>query len=89
MDRRKDLPRVFASVLHISHPDVFRRLRRPLAAHLLTRHGALALLVEHRLCGPLPGSVAISSPRKKMFLSSTLRPEQVDYFYSELVSVPW
>lgn len=90
MDRRKDLPRVFASILHVGDPAVFRRCHRALGGHLLVRHGALAMLVEHRLAGTPPrGSFRLASPRKKMFLSPTLRPEQVDYFYSELVSVPW
>jgi hypothetical protein len=90
MDRRKGLPRVFASILHVSEPALFHRHRRAVAAHLLLRHGALALLVEERLIGaPLAGAARIRSPRKKMFLSPTLRAEQVDYFYSELVSVSW
>lgn len=90
MDRRQELPRVFASVLHVSHPELFHRMRRQLACHLLLRHRALAVLVEHRLVGAHPrGALRLRSPRKKMFLSPTLRPEQVDYLYSELVSVPW
>jgi hypothetical protein len=90
MDRRKDLPRIFASLLYVSDPEMFHRNRRALASHLLTRSGALALLVEQRLVGRSPsGSARITSPRKKMFLSQTLRAEQVDYFYSELVSVSW
>ena len=38
-DRRKDLP-LFASVLHVSNPELFRRDGPPLARHLLLRHGA-------------------------------------------------
>lgn len=90
MDRRKDLPRVFATVLHVSHPAVFHRMRRALGAHLLIHHRALAVMAEERLtAGPPRGAVRMRSPRKKMLLSPTLRPEQVDYFYSELVSLPW
>ena len=90
MDRRKDLPRVFATVLHVSHPPVFHRMRRALGAHLLVHHRAVAVMVEERLTdGPPRGAVRMRSPRKKMLLSPTLRPEQVDYFYSELVSLPW
>ena len=44
-DRRKDLP-LFASILHVSDPELFRAMSGPLARHLLLRHGAPATLVE-------------------------------------------
>ncbi len=88
-DRWKRL-RLFVSILHVSHPTLFRALARPLARHLLLHHGAAASLVEPRVVGyrPRPG-FAIQSPRRKMFRSADLDPAHVDYLYSELVCVSW
>lgn len=88
-DRRKNLP-LFASILHVGNPDLFRRLARPLARHLLVRHGVLATLAEDRIvgCRPRP-SFRLRSPRRKMFRSPDLEPAQIDYLYSELVCVSW
>jgi hypothetical protein len=88
-ERRKNLP-FFASILHVSNPGLFRRMARPFARHLLVRHGAAATLAEHRVVGGPPKlSIALRSPRRKMFLSPDLQPEQIDYFYSELVCLSW
>ncbi|MET8308081.1 hypothetical protein [Micromonospora sp. NPDC005173] len=88
-DRRKDLP-VFASILYVSDEELFRRLARPLARHLLIRHGALATLAELRVVGERPaGSIMLGSPRRKMFKSDRLTPDQIDYLYSELACVSW
>ena len=88
-DRRKGVP-VFASVLHASDPELLRRMARPFARHLLLRHGALATLAEERVVGRPPRlSLALRSPRQKMFRSRDLEPAQIDYLYSELVCVSW
>lgn len=88
-DRRKGLP-LFASILHVSDPELFRRFERPLARHLLLGHGALATLVEQRLVRFRPrGSLVVRTPRTKMYRSARLQPAQIDYLYSELVCVPW
>jgi hypothetical protein len=88
-DRRKGLP-IFATILHVSHPEVFRRMARRLARHLLLRHGALATLAEDRVVTHRPHpSFELRSPRRKMFRSPRLGPAQIDYFYSELFCVPW
>lgn len=88
-DRRKNLP-IFVSILHVSNPDLFRRAARPLARHLLLRHRALASLAELRVVGRRPWpSILLPTPRRKMFRSSRLQPEQIDYLYSELVCVAW
>jgi hypothetical protein len=88
-DRRKGLP-LFASLLHVSNPDLFRRMSRQLGRHLLLRHGALVTLGEERVakCRPF-GSFALRAPRKRMFRSARLQPDQIDYLYSELVCVAW
>jgi hypothetical protein len=88
-DRRKNLP-LFASILHVSDPQLFRALARPLARHLLLRHGALATLAEDRVVSLRPRlSFLVRAPRRKMFRSDALEPAQIDYLYSELVCVSW
>ena len=88
-DRRKDLS-LFASLLHVSNPELLRRMARPLARHLLLRHGAPATFAEERIVKFRPaGSLVLRSPRQKMFRSPRLGPAQIDYLYSELVCVAW
>ena len=88
-DRRKNLP-LFASILHVSNPELFARMTGPLARHLLLRHRIPVCLVEPRVTGHRPRpSVLLRSPRRKMFKSSRLAPDQIDYLYSELVCVAW
>lgn len=90
MDRRKQLPPVFAFVLHVSDTELFHEMLRPLSGYLLARHRALAILAELRVVGRRPaGSILLRAQRRKMFRSPSLAPEEIDYFYSELVSVPW
>ena len=40
---------VFANILHVSDPDLFRRALIPLTRHLVVRHGLLATLAELRI----------------------------------------
>lgn len=88
-DRRKGLP-LFASFLYVSDPRLLRELARPLARHLLVRHGALVTLAEERIVGHWPlASLRLRSGRPRMFRSARLEAAQVDYLYSELVCVPW
>jgi hypothetical protein len=87
-DRRKDLP-VFASVLHVGNRALFARHGGAVFGHLL-RHGALATLVELRLVEGRPaGSWMLASPRPKMFRSTALAEDDIDYMYSELACVAW
>jgi hypothetical protein len=88
-DRRKGIP-LFASILHVSHPELFRAMAGPLARHLLLRHGAAVTLIEHAVVEHHPVlSRVIDSPRRKMFRSPSLEPAQIDYLYSELVCLSW
>jgi len=88
-DRRKGLP-LFASLLHVSHPELLRRMSGPFARHLLLRHGIPATLAEERVAGRAPRlSFRLRTPRQKMFRSTSLEPAQIDYLYSELVCVSW
>lgn len=87
--RRKGLP-LFAAILYVSNPEVFRRSIAALSRHLLLRHGALATLAELRIVGRRPRlSVMLRKPRPKMYRSTTLEPGQIDDLYSELACVPW
>jgi hypothetical protein len=86
---RKDLP-VFAAILHVGNPELFRRAVRPLARHLLINYRLVATLAELRIVMHRPRpSVMLRSPRPKMYRSTTLEPTQIDDLYSELVCVPW
>ena len=88
-DRRKGLP-LFASVLHVSDPELFRAMAGPLSRHLLLRHRIPATLIEHAVIEHRPRlSRTVDSPRRKMFRSQSLEPAQIDYLYSELVCLSW
>jgi hypothetical protein len=88
-DRRKNLPG-FGSLLYVSDPALLRRNLRQFSWHLLTRHRVAALLAELRLIGEAPrGSIPLRRARPKMFRSDHLRPDQIDYLYSELTRVAW
>ncbi len=88
-DRRKGLP-LFATLLHVSDPALMPRVWGRLAGHLLTRHGALATLVERPVLAWHPSpAVELARPRPKMFRSSGLGAGDIDYLYSELTCVAW
>jgi len=88
-DRRKNLP-LFASVLYVSNPSLFRSMAKVFGRHLLLRYGVVMTLVELRVSGGQPaGSFLVRSSRPKMFKSASLLPDQIDNLYSELVCVAW
>jgi hypothetical protein len=86
---RKNLP-LFASILYVSNPELFRAMARPFARHLLLRHGVLLTSAEERIVKhrPRPAFTA-RSVRRRMFRSPHLQPDQIDYLYSELVCTSW
>jgi hypothetical protein len=86
--RRKKLP--VAIVVHASRPDMLRRMIHPFVGFALLRQRVVAVAVELRwLDGKVPGGSIPWRLRPKMFRSPTLRPEQIDYFYSELLFLEW
>ena len=88
-DRYKRL-RAFVTVLYVGNPGLYRELARPLARRLLFHHGAIGTLAEPRVVGHRPRpSLAIRTPRRRMFRSADLDPRDVDYLYSELACVAW
>lgn len=78
-----------AQLLHVSNPDLFHRSVLPLARHLLVRHRLVATLAELRLVNCEPYLSVKYDGWPKMYRSTSLAPEQIDYLYSELVCVPW
>jgi hypothetical protein len=88
-DARKRI-RAFASILHVGNADLFQRSVRQIGAHLLLRHGVAATLMEERVVRGRPkGAVALRRSRPKMFKSSTLPAQRIDYLYSELMALEW
>lgn len=87
-DRRKRLP-IFASILHVSDRELFARTRGHVFGHLLLRHGIPVTLAELRVVGERPPlSLLLPRAGMKMYRGS-LRPDQIDYLYSELTCVAW
>jgi hypothetical protein len=80
---------LFATILHVGNPDVFRRALIPITRHLLLRHGLAATLAERRVVGFLPALSFKLDGWPKMYRSASLEPTQIDDLYSELVCVPW
>jgi hypothetical protein len=88
-DRRKRVP-LFASILYASDPVLFQEMARQFSRYLLLRRGIAVTLAEARVVGGrLRPSVLVPNTRRKMFKSSSLRADQIDNLYSELVCVSW
>ena len=86
--RRKKLP--VGIVVHASRPDVLRRMIHPFVGFALLRQRVVAVAVELRwLDGKVPVGSISWRLKPKMFRSPTLRPEDIDYFYSELLFLEW
>jgi hypothetical protein len=86
--RHKRIP--CATILHVSHPELFREMVRPLASYLLVHRRRMAMLAELRVVGQrLPLSILIAGHPQKMFRSSHLESNQIDYLYSELTCLQW
>ena len=88
-DKRKKI-RVFASILYIGNPRLYRAAAGQVASHLLLKHGAILSLTEHRVLESRPvWSRTLGRSRTKMYKSSRLRDADIDFLYSELTCVPW
>lgn len=86
--RYKKLP--CAAILYVSNPKLFRDMIRPLARYLLLRQRRLVMLAELRVVGQrLPLSILMAGHPQKMFRSSHLESDQIDYLYSELTCLQW
>jgi hypothetical protein len=88
-DRRRSLP-LFATILYVSDPQLFARAWRVVSRHLLLRHGLPVTLAETRVVTHRPRpSLSLPAHRRKMYRSASLKPDLIDYLYSELVCVAW
>jgi hypothetical protein len=88
-DRRKGLP-LFASLVYVSDPSLFRFTGNLVRRHLLLRHRIPFTLSELRIADSRPRlSIMLRSPRPKMYRSPTLRADDIDYLYSELTCLSW
>ena len=86
--RRKGLPG-FATLLHVSDPELLRKHGGALSRHLL-RHGVALLLAELRVLEHAPRlSRRLATPRPKMYRGAGVAPGDIDDLYSELTNVPW
>ena len=85
--RQKGVP--FASVLHVSNPQLFHRAMIPLTRHLLIRHRLVATRAELRTIGHQPLLSLKRTSWPKMYRSDSLDPDQIDDLYSELACVPY
>ncbi|WP_446664598.1 hypothetical protein [Flexivirga sp. B27] len=87
-ERRKRL-RWFAAIQYVSDPVLFRAGWRHLSRHLGLRHQAVATLVDaHVAGGAVTPSMPLSGEPHRMFRSMTLRPDDIDYLYSEITAAP-
>ena len=82
-ERRKRLP-LFASILYVGNPDLFRDCAPHFYRYLLLRRGIPATLAEVRVVGHRPARSVMVAGWPKMYLSEDLEPAQIDYLYSEL-----
>lgn len=84
-DRLKSLPS--ARILYRSHPAILQLYLPRLAWHLLCR-GLFTTQIERRfLADPPPVSKMRTGFNPKLYLSSTLEDEDIDYLYSESVAL--
>jgi hypothetical protein len=83
--KRKRIP--YAHIHYISNPDLFELAYRDIRKAILSRSRAYFLLIDSRLVKnrKLPVSIYLPYRAPKQYMSSTLKPEQIDNLYSELV----
>lgn len=87
-ERRKGLS-LFASILYVSDPDLFRDCAPHFYRYLLFRRRIPATLAETRVVGHRPARSVTVAGYPKMYLSEDLEPAQIDYLYSELTCREW
>lgn len=79
----------YVKLLYASNPGLLRQAIRPVAGHLLRRYGATEIRADLRIMKEQHGrSVKLRNLRRpRMFRTTSLRAEHVDYLYSELSHV--
>jgi hypothetical protein len=85
--RQKNRRLPYAHVHYISDPDFFALVYRDIRHSILAESRACFIMIESRhvrhLSLPLSFSLSFRAP--KQYLSSTLKPEQIDNLYSEII----
>lgn len=83
--KRKRIP--YAHLHYISDPDLFALAYRDIRKSIISHSKGYFLLIDSRLVKnkKLPLSVCLPYRAPKQYMSSTLKPEQIDNLYSELV----
>jgi hypothetical protein len=88
-DRRKNLP-LFASILYVGNIKLFESASHHVYRYILMHYGIPFTIAELRIVGHKPRfSTFLRKPRPKMYKGELLRPDQIDYLYSELTCVEW
>lgn len=86
-DLRRRLP--VCTLLHVGDPELLASMAGAFARHLLLRHGAVAHVVDGAIAPSYRPRLSHRKPRAwRTYRSERLRPEQVDYLYSELACLP-
>ena len=83
--KRKRIP--YVHLHYISDPELFALAYRDIRKAILSHAKAYFLLIDSRLVKSkkLPVSFSLPYRAPKQFMSSTLKPEQIDNLYSELI----
>jgi len=83
--KRKRIP--YVHLHYISDPDLFGIAYRDIRQSILSQAGAYFILIDSRLVQnkKLPLSICLPYRAPKQYLSATLKPEQIDNLYSEIV----
>jgi len=83
--KRKRIP--YVHLHYISDPDLFELAYRDIRKSILSHARAYFILIDSRLVKnqKLPLSICLPYRAPKQHLSATLKPEQIDNLYSELV----
>lgn len=86
-ERRRGVP--LAILLHVSNPEVYRRLAGRFGSHLLLRHRLAAHLAERSIVADPPECARLVRPPRRMLLTPDGVPTRLDYLYSELARLRW
>ena len=85
--KQKNKRLTYAHVHFISDPDFFSLVYRDIRQSIIAASNACYILIESRFVRDLslPISFSLSFRAPKQYLSSTLKPEQIDNLYSEIL----
>lgn len=77
----------FSEIHYVSHPRIFLENLNRIKMHLFMVNGTFLTLLQSRLVGDpvIPHSKTTLYPSPPLYMSSRLRPEQIDNLYSELM----